>query len=128
MILNYSGKPENTVFYLSNINLPYGNYTLSLIHFQGIIESSPKFDDFYEISCNLIAREDGNPHKVIGYTFLEAGSFLVEYQPTQKLAYKLHVLDFSSTELKFRGVTSDQILTFTCATTQIEVIDSYGRL
>ena len=128
MIINFSGSPVKHSFDLASINLPYGYYTLSLLNFQGLIDSTPKFDDFYEISCNLIAREDGNPHKVIGYTYLDSQSNVLEYKPTQKIAYKLHVLDFSATELKFRGVRSDKILNFTFATTQIEVINSYGRL
>lgn len=128
MIINYSGHPLKNVFEFSNINLCYGNYTFSLLNLQGLLKSPPKFDDFYEISCNLIAREEGNPHKVIGYIFLEGGSPFINYQPTQKISYKLHVLNFSSTELKLRGVRSDQFLSFDLATTQIEVIDSYGRL
>ena len=128
MIINYSGQPVKNNFEFSNIDLPYGNYTLTVLNIQGLINSPPKFDDFYEISCNLIAREDGNPHKVIGYFFLEGGSSFVEYTPTQKFSYKLHVLNFSSTELKIRGVRTDQYLNFDFATTQLEVIDSYGRL
>ena len=128
MIINYSGKPDENIIQFQNISLPYGNYSFSLLDFQGFITNAPKYTDFYEITSNLIAREDGNPHRIIGYTSVEGQSTILKYQPTHKIAYKLQNLDLFASELIFRGITSDNILNFSYITAQIEVNDTYGRI
>lgn len=128
MIINYSGVPAQNIIEFRNVTLPYGNYSFSLINFQGFLISPPKFTDLYEITSNLISREDGNPHRIIGYIMLEGQSPVLTYQPTHKLAYKLQHLDLFSSELIFRGIVSDTILKFSHVAVQLEVKDTYGRL
>ena len=128
MILNISGEPTSHSLTLNPINLPYGNYNLSLQHFLGYLSAPLKSGEIFEISTNLITRDDANPHRIIDYVYVDEDSFLISFKPTQPLEYKLRVLELSNAEIKFRGLSSDKILEFTQVALQFKITETYGRL
>ena len=86
-----------------------------------------KAGEVFEISTNLIARDDANPHRVVDYLFVPEGSNIVSYKPTHSLEYKLRVLELSNAEIKFRGLSSDIILEFSQVAAQFIISETYGR-
>ena len=128
MILNISGEPSSNSLTLNPINLPYGNYNLSLRNFLGYLTTPLKSGEIFEISTNLITRDDANPHRIIDYVYVDEDSFLISFKPTQPLEYKLRVLELSNAEIKFRGLSSDKTLEFTQVALQFKITETYGRL
>ena len=128
MILNISGEPASNSLTLNPINLPYGNYNLSLRNFLGYLTTPLKSGEIFEISTNLITRDDANPHRIIDYVYVPEDSFLISFKPTHPLEYKLRVLELSNAEIKFRGLSSDKILEFTQVALQFKITETYGRL
>ena len=127
MILNISGEPSRNTVHLNPLNLDYGNYKLSFNNFLGYLTTPLKSGEIFEISTNLISRDDANPHRVVGYVFIPEGSFVVSYTPTHLFEYKLRVLELSNAEIKFRGLSSDKILEFSQIAAQIQISETYGR-
>ena len=128
MILNISGEPTSNCLTLNPINLPYGNYNLSLRNFLGYLTTPLKSGEIFEISTNLITRDDANPHRIIDYVYVQEDSFLISFKPTHPLEYKLRVLELSNAEIKFRGLSSDKTLEFTQVALQFKITETYGRL
>lgn len=127
MILNISGEPFLSTVSFHPINLGYGNYTLALNNFIGYLNSPMKAGEVFEISTNLITRDDANPHRIVDYLFVPEGSNIVSYKPTHLLEYKLRVLELSNAEIKFRGLSSDIILEFSQVAAQFIISETYGR-
>ena len=128
MIMNISGAINDHTIETPEIHLPYGNYSFSLLNFIGNLEHPIKFSEIIEISCNLVQRDEANPHRVIGFFESEDGSLSLKFTPTQKIEYKLRVNEISGLEIKLRGLTSDQIFKFTKVALQIQIEETYARL
>ena len=127
MILNISGEPSSCSLTLNPVSLPYGNYNLSLQNFLGYLSTPLKSGEIFEISTNLITRDDANPHRVIDYVYIDGASSLVSFKPTHSQEYKLRVLELSNAEVKFRGLSSDIILDFSQVAIQFKISETYGR-
>ena len=127
MILNLSGRPVNNLLEISQITLPFGNYSFVLLNLVGILENPPKFSEILEITCDLIVRDVANPHRVIGYFHIFENENIVNFTPTHFCEYKLRVFDISSLELKIRGLASDKNLHFSQVALQIKIEETYAR-
>ena len=86
-----------------------------------------KISEIIEISCDLVVRDEANPHRIIGFFEVFQDIDFINFTPTHLLNYKLRVFDISSLELKFRGLTSDQNLEFSQVAFQIKIEQTYAR-
>ena len=105
----------------------YYKTIFSLINFIGILNAPLKISEIIEISCDLVVRDEANPHRIIGFFEVFQDNDFINFTPTHLLNYKLRVFDISSLELKFRGLTSDQNLEFSQVAFQIKIEQTYAR-
>jgi len=109
---------------LFNENL---NWEFSVINFVAVFKKPVKYEGIYELSTNMIQRDDGNLPRAIAYMFITTGSSHVVFSPTQKLCYKLRFHDLSNTVFNFRAVGTNETVDFAEVAFQIEIRETYGR-
>lgn len=97
---------------------------IRLLSLLGVPETLPT-TGIYRIICNLIGREDGNSHGIIGFVYIESKN-VVEFQPTHSPWYKLRFQEISFAEIILQSVTTDENINFEELAFQFEVSEIYG--
>lgn len=127
MIINHSSRKTWELWQIDGISFdPNKTFSICLLNFTGKIINLIKQDGIYEISTNLINRDDGNVSGVIGYVYLTIDDYYVLYQPTQKIQYKLRFPDLNSSVFKFRSIATDAVIKFSEISFQLEIQETYG--
>ena len=124
MIINISGK--TSPFKFERIELKaFRPYKIRLINLHAIFTSKADAG-IYQISTNLIDRENGNSDRILAYVRLDRKQTFLDFTPTQTIWYKLRLHDFSSSDIKLTSITSDTELFFSEFSCQFEIED--GRI
>jgi hypothetical protein len=127
MIINHSSKKIWDLWNINGISFDQNKtFSLRLLNFTGKILNLIKHDGIYEISTNLINRDDGNVSGVIGYVYLTVDYLYVSYQPTQNILYKLRFPDLNSSVFRFRSIETDAVVKFSEISFQLEIQETYG--
>ena len=124
MIINISGK--SSPFKFERIELKaFRRYKIRLINLHAILTSKADAG-IYQISTNIIDRENGNSDRILTYVRLDRKQTFLDFTPTQTIWYKLRLHDFSSSDIKLTSITSDEELFFSEFSCQFEIED--GRI
>ena len=124
MIINISGK--TSPFKFERIQLKtFRPYKIRLINLHAILTSKADAG-IYQISTNLIDRENGNSDRILAYVRLDRKQTFLDFTPTQTIWYKLRLHDFSYSDIKLTSITSDEELFFSEFSCQFEIED--GRI
>ena len=125
MILNISG--FSAPFKFNRIELkPCQKYQIRLIDIHAIFTEKAEAG-IYQLSSNLIDRENGNSERILTYIRLNRKQTSLDFTPTQKIWYKLRLHDFSSTDIKLKSIKSDEEIYFSEFSCQFEIRDN-GRI
>ena len=125
MILNISG--FSAPFKFNRIELkPCQVYQIRLIALHGIFTEKAEAG-IYQLSSNLIDRENGNSERILAYIRLNRKQTSLDFTPTQIIWYKLRLHDFSSSDIKLKSITSDEEIYFSEFSCQFEIRDN-GRI
>ena len=124
MIINISGKISPFKFERIELKV-FRPYKIRLINLHAIFTSKADAG-IYQISTNLIDRENGNSDRILAYVRLERKQTFLDCTPTQTIWYKLRLHDFSSSDIKLTSITSDTELFFSEFSCQFEIED--GRI
>ena len=103
------------------------NWNLSLLHFICKFKHNLDQSGIYQLSSNLIQRDDGNIHRALFYMYLEKGTNHVDITPTQSYKYKLRLYEISSAEFSFCLLKTQEIIPISEAAFQLDIVESYGR-
>ena len=121
MIINISG--QTSPFKFGRIELKaFRPYKIRLINLHAILTSKADAG-IYQISTNLIDRENGNSDRILAYVRLDRKQTFLDFTPTQIIWYKLRLHDFSSSEIKLKSIISDEELFFAEFSCQFEIED-----
>ena len=128
MIVNFWSSSHSNQYKIDTVTFPENKkWELSLVNFIAVFRNPITHTGIYELSTNMIERDDGNIPRTICYIFLESDSSNVNFTPTQKLHYKLRFHDLSATVFKFRSLATSEIIYFSEVAFQIEIRETYGR-
>jgi hypothetical protein len=127
MIINHSSRKISELWTINGISFDQNKpFSFRLLNFTGIIHKFIKIDGIYEISTNLISRDDGNVLGVIGYIYLATDDSYISYQPTQIIHYKLRFPDLNLSVFQFRSIATDETISFSEIAFQLEIQETYG--
>ena len=128
MIVNFCSSNSKGVYELDHVLFDENlRWEFSLLNFVGVFKGRIKHEGIYELSTNMIERDDGNLPRAIAYLFISTDSSHVTLSPTQKLSYKLRFHDLSSTVFNLRAIATNDIVSFSEVAFQIEIRETYGR-
>ena len=126
MLLNCYG--SNSPYTIERIELPcFRPHKLRVISLIGIVKeyASP---GLYRITCDLIEREPGNQHRILGFVIVTHKQLYIEFQPTHSIWYKLRFTEINFADIEFQSVTSDESIIFEEFSFQLEVSEAYGGI
>ena len=93
------------------------------------IQAVSKFEiepGLYEITIDIIRREDGNPHRILDTVLIDKPTHFFNYTPTQSNEYKLSRYEINSLDLKILSKGTHEI-NFQEIYISFEVRETYGR-
>ena len=119
MILNISG--SNAPYRFNRVELrQYRKYKIRLLDFHAIFTSKADAG-IYQLCTNIIEREHGNSDRFLAYVRLDRKQTHLDLTPTQLIWYKLRLLDFSSSDIKLKSISTDEEIFFSELSCQFEI-------
>ena len=126
MLLNFSG--STSPYSIERVELPpFRPHKLRVLSILGMLREYAT-PGLYKITCDLIEREPGNQHKILGFVIINRKQIFLEFQPTHSIWYKLRYHDINLADIKFQSVTTDEIIIFEEFSIQLEVRETYGGI
>ena len=123
MLLNFSG--ATSPYSIERVELPpFRPHKLRVLSILGMLREYAT-PGLYKITCDLIEREPGNQHKILGFVIINRKQLFIEFQPTHSIWYKLRYHEISFADVKIQSTKTDEILIFDEFSIQFEVSDSY---
>jgi hypothetical protein len=127
MIINHSSCNMWELYKITGITFNQNkDWSFRLLSLVGELSSPLTKAGIYELSTNLIHRDEGNSSGVIGYMYLNHDDSSITFQPTQVPCYKLRFPDLCYSLFNLRSVGSSVYIRFKTIALQIEIKETYG--
>ena len=126
MIINYSSNDPHKFWGQVNLKLEENTvWNFKLLNFVGKFHSKIKSSGVYEISTNMIERDEANARGVVGYVILDENLKFLNFQPTHLPTYKMRFSELCSTVFDLRSVRTGENLKFEELAFTLEISNSH---
>lgn len=127
MIVNYSSNNPDKFWGQINVKLTDNKpWKFKMLNFMGKFGSKVQTNGVYELSTNMIERDETNCDGVIGYVILDKHDKFLNFQPTHLAAYKIRFTELCSAVFDLRSVSTGENIKFVELGLTIEISESHA--
>ena len=96
-------------------------FRLSVMSFRCVLEESLTRHTIFYLKCNIISKNETNPHQIICFISGRRGSNFLSYVPPQNISYKLTTVDFIHENFTLHSLDDHSEIEFATAALQIRI-------
>ena len=101
-------------------------YSANFLKIIIVFKESIKSSTIFELQTNLIERSGFNPMRTVSFFSPSIGQNYLNYEPTQKMYYKLSLSNFNAPVFILRNTESSELIEIKEIAVQLEIKETNG--